>query len=157
MRKFGRIVVGVVAVLVLVAAGAWFISQWISKKQTEESLAKQAADIAAHRQAQQAETPAAPAVPQTAAPAPDLPPVAAIAWTRHWTDFRGAPRDGQFTAGPIRTDWTALKPLWRQPIGGGYASFVAADGRAFTIEQRGKDEVAAAYDVLTGHVVCPSV
>ena len=150
MRKFFRIIAAVVALLVLIAAGAWFISQWISKKQTEESLAKQAADIAAHRQAQQAETTAAPAAQPTAAPAPDLPPVPAIAWTKHWTDFRGARRDGQYTAGPIRTDWTALKPLWRQPIGGGYASFVAAEGRAFTIEQRGKDEVAAAYDVLTG-------
>lgn len=76
--------------------------------------------------------------------------VPAIAWTTHWTGFRGARRDGHYTAGPIRTDWTTLKPLWRQPIGGGYASFVVANGYAFTIEQRGNQEVAAAYDVLTG-------
>jgi outer membrane protein assembly factor BamB len=43
-----------------------------------------------------------------------------------------------------------LKPLWRQPVGGGYASFVAANGHAFTIEQRGGEEVAAAYDIATG-------
>ena len=41
-------------------------------------------------------------------------------------------------------------PLWKQPVGGGYASFVVADGRAFTIEQRRDREVVAAYDVQTG-------
>jgi outer membrane protein assembly factor BamB len=76
--------------------------------------------------------------------------VPAIARTTGWTGFRGARRDGHYTAGPIRTDWATLRPLWRQPIGGGHASFVVADGRAFTIEQRGNDEVATAYDVLTG-------
>jgi outer membrane protein assembly factor BamB len=153
MRKFVRIVSGIIGVLVLVAAGAWFISQWISKKQTEEDLAKQAADIAAHRQAQQSQTPAVPSAPvadATAAPSPEPTPAPAVAWTKQWTDFRGARRDGHYTAAPIRTDWAALKPMWKQPIGGGYASFVVADGRAFTIEQRGKDEVAAAYDVMTG-------
>ena len=51
----------------------------------------------------------------------------------------------------MRTDWgRALTPLWKQPVGGGYASFVIAAGRAFTIEQRGGPEVAAAYDLATG-------
>jgi outer membrane protein assembly factor BamB len=40
--------------------------------------------------------------------------------------------------------------MWKQPIGGGYGSFAIAGGRAFTIEQRGADEVVAAYDVETG-------
>ena len=43
--------------------------------------------------------------------------------------------------------------MWRQPIGLGYASFVVADGRAFTIEQRRQQEVVAAYDVETGREV----
>lgn len=43
-----------------------------------------------------------------------------------------------------------LKPIWKQPAGGGYASFVIVRGRAFTIEQRGHEEVAAAYDVASG-------
>jgi outer membrane protein assembly factor BamB len=43
-----------------------------------------------------------------------------------------------------------LTPLWRIPIGAGYASFAIANGRAFTIEQRADREVAAAYDVGTG-------
>ena len=69
-----------------------------------------------------------------------------------WTDFRGPRRDGRYTGPPIRTDWPAagLDPLWSQPIGGGYASFVVAGGLAFTIEQRRDDEVVAAYDVDTG-------
>jgi outer membrane protein assembly factor BamB len=146
-----RLVVVIVAVLVLTGAGIWVTVQWFSRKQTEESLARQAADIAAHRQAQRAEPPpVTPSVTPTAAPALDSPATAAIAWTTGWTDFRGARRDGHYTAGPIRTDWTTLQPLWRQPVGGGHASFVVADGRAFTVEQRGNDEVAAAYDVLTG-------
>jgi outer membrane protein assembly factor BamB len=44
----------------------------------------------------------------------------------------------------------ALTPLWKQPVGGGYASFAVAHERAFTIEQRGREEVVAAYDVATG-------
>jgi len=69
-----------------------------------------------------------------------------------WTDFRGPHRDGLYTETPIRTDWPAegLEPLWSGPIGGGYASFVVADGLAFTIEQRRDEEVVAAYDVDSG-------
>jgi outer membrane protein assembly factor BamB len=40
--------------------------------------------------------------------------------------------------------------LWKQPVGGGYASFAAAEGRLFTIEQRRTEEVVAAYDAATG-------
>jgi outer membrane protein assembly factor BamB len=70
----------------------------------------------------------------------------------YWTDFRGPFRDGHYREQPIRTNWPAngLKPLWKQPIGGGYASFVIARNRAFTIEQRGPQEVVSAYDVQTG-------
>ena len=167
MRKLGRVLLVFVVVLAVAGAAVWAITQWISRRQTEENLARQAAEIAAHRQAQRAEPPVtqpvtpsgppsgapsgAPSGTPTAAPAgPDPLAEPAIVWTTHWTDFRGPRRDGHYTGGPIRTDWTTLKPLWRQPIGGGYASFVVADGRAFTIEQRGTDEVVAAYDVLTG-------
>ena len=70
----------------------------------------------------------------------------------YWTDFRGPNRDGHYTQMSIRTDWPAagLEPVWSQPIGGGYASFVVAQGRAFTIEQRHEQEVVAAYDLATG-------
>jgi hypothetical protein len=68
-----------------------------------------------------------------------------------WPDFRGPSRDGRSTEA-IRLDWPAegLRQLWKQPVGLGYASFVVADGRGFTIEQRRRQEVVAAYDVETG-------
>ena len=68
-----------------------------------------------------------------------------------WPAYRGAARDGLYDHG-IRTDWPGdgLPLLWHQPIGGGYASFVAADDRLFTIEQRRDREVVTAYDSATG-------
>jgi outer membrane protein assembly factor BamB len=70
----------------------------------------------------------------------------------YWTDFRGPGRDGRYDEAQIKTNWSQQAPpqLWRQPIGGGYASFVIAEGRAFTIEQRREKETVAAYDVETG-------
>ena len=70
----------------------------------------------------------------------------------YWTDFRGPTRDGRYDEVAIKTSWPAggLQQLWKQPVGGGYASFVIAEGRAFTIEQRRNQEVVAAYDVETG-------
>jgi outer membrane protein assembly factor BamB len=118
--------------------------------------------IAQHRSAQRAGPPVSPvpAAPAPVAPAPSGSAAAAEAPTAapaavetgHWPDFRGPKRDGHYTERAIRTDWPAagLTPLWKQPIGGGYASFVAARGRAFTIEQRGAEEIVAAYDILTG-------
>jgi outer membrane protein assembly factor BamB len=164
MRRLRLVVVALLILLVL-AVGVWAIVQQIQRQRTEQRLAQQAADIAAHRQAQRVEAPETPVAPPVMTPvepsvtapvalavppAPDSPAVLAVAETASWTDFRGARRDGHYTAGPIRTDWTTLQPLWRQPAGAGYASFVVAGGRAFTIEQRGYDEVAAAYDIRTG-------
>jgi outer membrane protein assembly factor BamB len=70
-----------------------------------------------------------------------------------WPGFRGPYRDGHYDETPIATNWPAegLRPLWKQPIGGGYASFAVAGGRAFTIEQRREQEAVTAYDVESGH------
>lgn len=70
----------------------------------------------------------------------------------YWTDFRGPLRDGHYTEMPVNTAWPSegLKPLYKQPIGGGYASFVIAQGRAFTIEQRREKEYVVAYELETG-------
>jgi outer membrane protein assembly factor BamB len=124
----------------------------------------QAAELARHREAQQQEfANAAPSTPSEAesgrrngatsagsrpqAPGSRIPDPAA-----YWTDFRGPFRDGHYRQRPIRTNWPrgGLTPIWKQPIGGGYASFVIAHGRAFTIEQRGEQEVVAAYELTTG-------
>lgn len=69
--------------------------------------------------------------------------------TSNWSGFRGPDRDGVYR-GPIRVAWEGLAPMWKKPIGGGRSSFAAADGRAFTIEQRKNNEVVTAYDVMTG-------
>lgn len=122
----------------------------------------QAAEVARHREAQRQQFATVDAVATSTPPAPapqgsatviagstsDAPVVA----PPYWTDFRGPFRDGHYRQRTVRTTWPAggLKPIWKQPAGGGYASFVIARGRAFTIEQRGPQEVVAAYDVATG-------
>jgi outer membrane protein assembly factor BamB len=70
----------------------------------------------------------------------------------YWTGFRGPNRDGQYSEQAVLTQWPASGPalLWKQPVGGGYASFAIAEGRAFTIEQRRQEEVVTAYDVASG-------
>jgi outer membrane protein assembly factor BamB len=70
----------------------------------------------------------------------------------YWIDFRGPTRDGRYDEAAINTSWPVggLPQIWKQPVGGGYASFVIAEGRAYTIEQRRNQEVVAAYDVETG-------
>jgi outer membrane protein assembly factor BamB len=69
-----------------------------------------------------------------------------------WTNFRGARRDGKYDEGSVATNWPAngLPVLWKQPVGIGHASFVVADGKAYTIEQRRSQEVVAAYDINNG-------
>jgi outer membrane protein assembly factor BamB len=93
------------------------------------------------------EIPAAASEPSAAATAPKA--------AAYWTDYRGPRRDGSYAERPVLAVWPAegLKPLWRQPVGEGYASIVVAQGLAFTIEQRRNKEVVAAYELLTGREV----
>jgi outer membrane protein assembly factor BamB len=138
------------------------------------SPVSQAAAVESHRAAQKASSPEPPAIATpgpvavTAAPpergsapsnapsqvetadAPVPPP--AREDPPYWVEFRGPLRDGHYRERPILTTWPpgGLKPLWKQPAGGGYASFSIAHGRAFTIEQRRHQEVVAAYAVATG-------
>ncbi|HXE81481.1 MAG TPA: PQQ-binding-like beta-propeller repeat protein [Vicinamibacterales bacterium] len=89
---------------------------------------------------------------ESAAAAAAAPHTVPTASAPYWIGFRGPLRDGVYREQRIRTSWPAegLKPMWKQPVGGGYASFAVANGRAFTIEQRRAQEVVAAYDVETG-------
>ncbi len=125
------------------------------------SAEAQAREVEEHRAAQQTDAAAAPITPPAAAPplattADNAGAAAAVVMQPDWAFFRGPRWDGHYTARPIRTDWPnrQLTPAWKQPIGGGYASFVTARmggvDLAFTIEQRGRQEVVAAYDVATG-------
>src|SRR6266404_1567457 len=96
---------------------------------------------------------AAPAVASAAEPKELAPePAAKLVPAAYWTDFRGPNRDGVYKQTELLNEWPkgGLKPLWKQPIGGGYASFVIAEGKAFTIEQRRAKEFVTAYDIETG-------
>jgi len=70
----------------------------------------------------------------------------------YWTNFRGPKRDGKYDEASVATNWPAngLPVVWKQPVGVGHASFVVADGKAYTIEQRRNQEVVAAYDINNG-------
>lgn len=67
-------------------------------------------------------------------------------------EYRGARRDGIVEGPRLARDWSVQPPklVWRQPVGGGYASFVVAGPLVITIEQRRDNEAVVAYDVDTG-------
>jgi outer membrane protein assembly factor BamB len=129
-----------------------------------ESAAARERVVQAHRKAQEAVPPqlGSPGPLDTVTVLPTNKPLpvdsdypSPLPKSTEWTDFRGPRRDGRYEGSPLRAKWPVdgLKPLWKQPIGEGYASFVISDGRAFTIEQRGEREVVAAYDVKTGRQI----
>ena len=72
-----------------------------------------------------------------------------------WPGYRGADRDGVATGTAIARDWSKTPPkeIWRQPVGGGYASFAVANGFLVTIEQRRDREVVVCYEAATGKEV----
>ena len=104
----------------------------------------------------------APVVEAAAAPAPDAKPaepvvrqVAVVLRARFRLLDRFPRAESRRSLRPgadSDAQWpqSGLPLLWREPIGGGYASFAIAGGRAFTIEQRRHKEAATAYDLATG-------
>jgi outer membrane protein assembly factor BamB len=67
-------------------------------------------------------------------------------------EYRGPKRDGIVTGPKLARNWKTQPPklVWRQPVGGGYASFVADGSLVVTIEQRRDKEAIVAYDFDTG-------
>jgi outer membrane protein assembly factor BamB len=72
-----------------------------------------------------------------------------------WPAFRGTNRDGVATGPKLARDWSKTPPkeIWRQPVGGGYASFAVANGFLVTIEQRRDKEVVVCYEAATAKEV----
>lgn len=72
-----------------------------------------------------------------------------------WPGFRGARRDDVIRGVRLQTDWSASPPveLWRRPIGPGWSSFAVGGGLLYTQEQRGDDEIVAAYETSSGEPV----
>jgi outer membrane protein assembly factor BamB len=157
--------------IVLLGTGYFFLyTTWNARSRSSVNEAHYA-ELEQHRAQQQrdamaqsavnSQAPAGVATPQTAVPGqPGAAPAAstssetasAHASRNYWTNFRGPNRDGRYDEMEVLTKWPAqgLPLLWKQPAGLGYASFTIADGRAYTIEQRRRQEVVAAYDVNTG-------
>ena len=161
-------IVGTLAVILLMI-GYVYLYRVISTSRANEA---HYATLEQHRaqQASAPETPPQPAASETAQPQANVSQTAASAdaapttnsdtasahaGRNYWTSFRGPNRDGRYEEMQILTNWPAqgLTQVWKQPVGIGYSSFVVADGRAYTIEQRRGKEVATAYDVETGREV----
>jgi outer membrane protein assembly factor BamB len=113
---------------------------WRWSKTPEERLLAQAGDE--------------PTGPTSLASAPAALPASAKR-NADWPGFRGPQRDGIIRGVRIKTDWSASPPveLWRRAIGPGWSSFAVQNGRLYTQEQRGNDEMVACYDLTTGKPV----
>jgi outer membrane protein assembly factor BamB len=144
--------------IVLIGIGyVWIFNVWQRARSNDELYTR----LEEHRQQQAAEAPPTTAATTTASPvaqpsasaspAADAAAQPATPSRNYWTNFRGPRRDGKYDQN-VSTSWPSngLPMLWKQPVGVGFASFVVAEGKAYTIEQRRQQEVVAAYDVATG-------
>ncbi len=68
--------------------------------------------------------------------------------------YLGPSRDGIVDAVKLRDSWDPPpRLLWKRPIGAGWSGFVAVNGLAVTMEQRGPEELVTCYSVHTGKPV----
>ncbi|MEI9893184.1 MAG: PQQ-binding-like beta-propeller repeat protein [Chthoniobacter sp.] len=93
-----------------------------------------------------------PGTPQGGGPIADE---ARLAQAADVPQFFGPNRDGLVTGAKLARDWKTAPPkeLWRQPIGAGWSAFAVVQGRAYTQEQRGDEELVTCYDLFTGKLL----
>ncbi|HET7745882.1 MAG TPA: PQQ-binding-like beta-propeller repeat protein [Vicinamibacteria bacterium] len=100
-------------------------------------------------------SPTASATTHPATPSPTTSPTPLPQTTAEWPGFRGPARNGIVEEAQVSTDWASSPPvqLWKRPVGPGWSSFAVAGDLLYTQEQRGPDELVAAYRVSTGRPV----
>ncbi len=66
--------------------------------------------------------------------------------------FLGPQGNSQLTSIQLNPDWKSNPPreLWRRKVGAGWSGFSVVNGFAFTMEQRGNDELVVCYELETG-------
>ena len=159
-------VAGTLAIVVLTAGYLYVFNTWRRSSANEahyaaleqhraqqEALANNpAAQTGAPGQPTSSQAATSPAPGAQAAPAAGSETAAAHASRNYWTNFRGPERAGRYDEMGVLASWPSegLSPIWKQPVGLGYGSFTIADGRAYTVEQRRRQEVVVAYDPATG-------
>jgi outer membrane protein assembly factor BamB len=101
------------------------------------------------------ETPTPTATESPAPSKPDPTPRVVNDAPAEWPGFRGPHRDSIIRGVTIDTDWSTSPPkeMWRRQIGPGWSSFAVRGDVLYTQEQRGDDELVAAYKVSTGQPV----
>ncbi len=72
-----------------------------------------------------------------------------------WPRFMGALGDGQVPNIEWSSDWVNQPPRerWRIEVGEGWSGFTVAEGRAYTLEQRGEEECVTCYRLETGELL----
>ena len=168
------------AVAVFLACGVWALVRtggftgnfdndlsWRWTPTAEERLLAQADEPLAAAPAPAVAPSPAPAAPVATAADPEAPaagdeapsaapPAVAVVEPEKtaldWPGFRGRDRNSVVRGVRIATDWSASPPqeIWRRPVGPGWSSFSVNGDLLYTQEQRGDEEVVAAYRVSTG-------
>jgi outer membrane protein assembly factor BamB len=72
-----------------------------------------------------------------------------------WPQFLGPNRNGVSAETGLNLDWRKTPPrvVWKVVVGGGYSSVIAAEGRLYTMVNRGARDLVVALDPKTGRDV----